>query len=272
VARVPNAPFGPLNVRVRPGQVRYHVGDSARIHFSANRDCQVFVFVTDSEGVTRMVFPNFFDRDNKLSANRRYSIPDRRYELQVVGPTGPVEVSVVALENNYPFLNEWRKYRKDDPYPVYRDGAAGLTRRVESNRRQPSVFEYRAIRPSPRQQLYATDSSSFYVMDSSVDGMVSSRFGTIDVYTQPDNARIFVDGVYHGRTPEQLDRQQVGYRTVRIEKDGFLPWERRVYVRPKEARQLDVFLEPTPVEPGYSRSDQPENRGGWFFLPKKRLE
>jgi hypothetical protein len=247
------------------------VGDSARITFSVNRTAYVFIFVTDSEGVSRLIFPNFFDRDNRISANRKYSIPDRRYELQVTGPTGPAEITAVALEKPLPVFNEYIRYHRDDPYPVFRDGATGLTRRIEGTRRQPSVFDRRAIRPTPKEQLYAVDTTSFYVMDSSAEGMVSSRFGSVDVYTQPDNARLFVDGVYHGRTPELLDRLQVGYRTIRIEKEGFLPYERRVYVRPKELRQLDVFLEPTPVEPGYSRSDKPKNQG-FFFLPRKRLE
>lgn len=271
VARMPNAPFGPLEVRVRPEQVRYHIGDSARINFSANRACQVFVFITDNDGVSRLIFPNFFDQDNRVQPNRQYSIPDRRYELQVVGPEGTVELTVLAVERDFPFLREWRQFRRDDPYPVYRDGAAGLARRIESFRREPSVFEPRAIRPAPRQQMYATDTTSFHVMGTSVEGFVSSRFGTLDLYTQPDNARIFVDGVFHGRTPEFMDRLDVGYRTIRIEKEGHLPYERRVYIRPREVRKLDVFLEPTPVEPGYSRSDKPRNQG-FFFLPKERLD
>jgi hypothetical protein len=271
VARMPNAPFGPMAVRVRPNEVRYHVGDSARIRYSANRDCQVFIFITDSEGSSRLIFPNFFDRDNRVKANRRYSIPDRRYELQVTGPTGPVDLTIVGVEKSWPFLDEWIRYSQEDPYPAFRGGATELTRRIESQSRQPSVFERRAIRPVPREQLYAVDTTSFYVMDSSAEGIWSSRFGTVDIYSQPDQARIFVDGVYHGRTPEALDRLRVGYRTIRLEKEGYLPWERRVYVRPRETRQLDVFLEPTPLEPGYSRSDKPKNQG-FFFLPRKRLE
>lgn len=257
---IPPPTGGELQVRIRTDLPRYHVGNSIQITFGVNRDSYVFIFDTDSAGMTRMVFPNYYDQQNFLRAGKVYYIPDRGYDLEITPPSGSNTLSIVAVEQNLPFLAEFHKYSRKEPYPAFRDGATQLVRRIESFRTEPSAMERMAIRPAPRESIWATDSASYYVMDRyrvPPTEYKVPRFGWLDVDTYPSNARIYIDGNYFGRSPQVIDRLEIGYHRILLEKEGYLPYECNVYIKGNETKHLDTFLKETPIQPGFSRSQNP---------------
>lgn len=265
---IPPPPGGRLNVRVRADRPRYHTGDTVTITFGVNRDSYVYIFNTDAAGRTNQIFPNYFDRSNFLRAGKSYYIPDRGYDLEVVGPRGNNVITAVAVERDYPFLQEFHTYTRRDPYPAYRDGAVALVRRIEQFRTEPSAMTVAPLRPAPREDLWATDDTTLYVMDSPSYPQKEyqvARFGAMSINSYPTNARIYIGGEYYGRTPQVVDRLEVGYHNLRLTKEGLEPYECEVYVEGHKTKEIDLFLQYTPLQPGYSRSSKP-SQGWWNAL------
>lgn len=254
VAIVPRPLRGVLKVDISTDRSRYHIGDPIRIYFSVNRDAYVFIFDTDAAGVTHQIFPNYYDRDNYVRAGRRYMIPDRTYDLEVTGPQGDEKLTIVAVAQDFPFLREWHQYSRRNPYPASRDGAAALIRRIESFRTEPSARGIHPVRPVPRENFWAEDWTTFYVMGSNrvpPREYKVARYGRVEIDSTPDNARIYLDGQYYGRTPQIIDRIEVGYHSLRVEKNGYEPYQTNIYVRPNDTRHIDIFLKETKPRPSY---------------------
>lgn len=266
---VPPPTGGVLQVSVRTDRARYHVGDRLQVFFGVNRDSYVYIFDTDASGLTHQIFPNYYDTQNFVRAGKQYYIPDRGYDLEITPPSGNDTLTIVAVTEDFPFLAEYRRYSREDPFPASREGAAAMLRRIESFRREPSAMELHAVRPVPRENWWATDDTTFYVMGRyrvPPPEYKVPRYGWLDVDTYPSNARIYIGSEYYGRSPQVIDRLEVGYHHIRLEKEGYLPYDCNVYIKANETKELDVFLKETPIEPGYSRSQNPgvcvPNSGG----------
>jgi hypothetical protein len=265
IAIVPRPVDSFLKVDIRTDRARYHIGDPIRIYFSVTSDAYVFIFDTDAAGVTRQIFPNYYDHDNFVRAGRQYYIPDRRYDLEVTGPPGNEKLTIVAVKKYLPCLDEWHRYSKRDPYPASRDGAAGLVRRLESFRSEPSARGVQPIRPVPRENLWAEDWTTFYVMGTDrvpPPTYKVARYGRLEIESFPSEARIYIDGEYYGRTPQLIDRLEVGYHSIRIEKNGYEPYATNIYLRGNQTRHLDIFLKRVEPRPAYRW------KGIGFFQPR----
>lgn len=247
---VPPPTGGPLRASVKTDKDRYHVYDPIKVSFGVNRDSYVYIFTTDPAGITRQIFPNYYDTDNFCRAGKAYYIPDRGYDLEVLGPQGRENITIVAVMQKFPFLQDFHMYTLSDPYPASREGAVALIRLIESFRREPSSTTKQPIRPALKENLWATGDTSFYVMGNQSNEppvYKVARRGNLDVDTYPSNARIYVDADYRGRSPQVIDRLDIGYHRVLIEKEGYIPYETHVYIKGNETKQMDVFLKETPA-------------------------
>jgi hypothetical protein len=66
---------GPVRVSLVADKVRYRLGDKPVFTVSANRDCHLTLVNVDGRGVGTVIFPNRFDRDNSIRANREFTLP-----------------------------------------------------------------------------------------------------------------------------------------------------------------------------------------------------
>lgn len=268
---VPPPLGGILKTSIRTDRPRYHVGDQLQIFFGVNKDAYVYIFETDAAGLTHQLFPNYYDTQNFLRAGKQYYIPDRGYDLEITGPSGNSRLTIIAVMEEFPFLAEYRHYTREDPYPASREGGTALVRRIESFRSEPSAMLPAPVRPVPRDNVWATDDTTFYVMDRQRVPPPSykvPRYGWLEVDTYPSNARIYIDSDYFGRSPQVIDRLEIGYHHILLEKEGYEPYECNVYIKGNETKHLDIFMKTTPYEPGFSRSENPATREGiGFFSP-----
>lgn len=266
---IPPPTGGDLQVKVLTDRSRYHVGDHLKIMFGVNRDAYVYIFVTDAAGVSHQILPNYYDTGNFMRAGRTYSVPDRSYDLEITPPVGTDTVSIVAVTEDYPFLADYRCYSRKDPFPTSAEGATALVRRIESFRTEPSALTVQPLRPAIREQMWANDSTTYYVMGTDnmrpTDYRVA-RYGGMDIDTVPNNARIYIDGQYYGRTPQVVDRLEIGYHALLLTKEGYQPYSCSVYVQGNQTKQLDIFMKETPIEPGYSRGSKPKGFEGIGFF------
>ena len=154
-----------INVSLWTDRSFYDVGDELRLNVRVNQDAYVYIFNTDSCGVTRRIFPNPWDNDNYLQRGRTYRFPDRsRYAFLVEGPGGREELTVVAVSDHGGWIEqEYCRLDPRDPFPVVH-GVEQFRVRFEASSRQgyeqwAGGFEYssgggpvaqpRSVRPVP---------------------------------------------------------------------------------------------------------------------------
>jgi|GEM_PF-547837 len=119
----------------------YYPGETIRIFFHASRDCYVYIFDIDPRGTTRQIFPNYYDQDNFIRAGYTYSIPDYGYRLEVTGPSGREYLHAIAVRDHYPFLRDFERFRRSDPFPRHSRGLKGFKQKLESGARSQEWSE-----------------------------------------------------------------------------------------------------------------------------------
>jgi hypothetical protein len=168
-------PIPNFTVTVETDSDIYTVGETVGVRFRASDDCWVYIFNTDSDGVTRQVFPNYFDRDNAVRANRRYSIPIGRYWLVATGPPGTESLRIVAYRRAWQSLESWNEFSAGEPFPLrsvapdeMRKRVGGEARAGQGDRSQAQQYGGGglAIVPIPSNAYYydyAEDATRFRV-------------------------------------------------------------------------------------------------------------
>ena len=107
----------------------YAVGEPVRIYVETNKDAYVTVLNTDPAGQTTQLFPNEYQPDNFVSANRAMEVPDpsSRSEIVVTGTVGDELLKVVASTSPVS-LFEARQLSDAGPFQVVRTSARRTAR------------------------------------------------------------------------------------------------------------------------------------------------
>ena len=206
---IPNPPQGgDFSASLSVEKQSYDIGEPITINFRVSRDAYVFIFSKDPTGVEQQIFPNFYDQSNFVRANRTRAIPDGGYSLQVTGPGGRNEITLVAVREDYPFLREWKRYSRTEPYPSARGGAAAIS---GPGARHPA----RAAEPAHRRGVHM-------VWRARTGAPARRRPRSVAVQTEPRGATVYLDGRRIGIAPVAERRVQPGDTTLRIELPGLL--------------------------------------------------
>jgi len=133
----PPPPDYRFDVDIWTDRPAYDIGDLVRINFRVTRACFVYVFDTDTRGVTRQIFPNYFDPDNFVVPGGRYFIPDANYNLRVVGPPGREELRIVAVRYRALLFERRHRFSPQEPFPGYREGSQGFLKEYQREEKRP---------------------------------------------------------------------------------------------------------------------------------------
>ncbi|MEW6027118.1 MAG: DUF4384 domain-containing protein [Planctomycetota bacterium] len=76
----------------------YKEGEHVQFHFRSGKDCYIYLYHMDAAGSVKLLFPNSFNRDNRVKANQVYSIPDdtMNFDFQITEPLGAEMVKAFA--------------------------------------------------------------------------------------------------------------------------------------------------------------------------------
>ena len=76
----------------------YKKDESVQFHFRSNKDCYIYLYHMDASGSVKLLFPNSFNKDNRVKANQINSIPDdtMNFDLQITEPLGAEMVKAFA--------------------------------------------------------------------------------------------------------------------------------------------------------------------------------
>lgn len=76
----------------------YKVGDEVAFFFKADKDCRVTLFNVGTSGEVQILFPNKFQKDNLVKADKEYRFPakEAEYLFRFKGPAGEDMVKAIA--------------------------------------------------------------------------------------------------------------------------------------------------------------------------------
>ena len=78
----------------------YAMGETMVLSVAVDRPCYVYVYNVDVRQKVCLVFPNAFEKDNRLEAGRTYTVPaqDARWELRIEDEPGEERMIAIASE------------------------------------------------------------------------------------------------------------------------------------------------------------------------------
>jgi len=215
-----------LSVRIWVDKGAYTVGERIQVHFEVSEDAYVYVYNIDAAGEVRLIFPNYWSRNNYVSAGE-HAIPDSSaYRLTVVEPTGTEYLQAIAAKQP---LGITPQFQLSVPFPFLGEDPESFKSEIQG--------QIMGIIPEPQ---WAEDWTSFEVVSGAVPA-----YGTLIVNSVPSGAWVTLDGSYVGYTPRTLYVQQ-GYHQVVVSKDGYHDWRRSVFIIGGLTRTINATLEPSP--------------------------
>ena len=110
----------------------YAIGEPVRIYVETNQDAYVTVLNTDPAGQTTQLFPNQYQPDNFIRANRAVEVPDpsSRSRIVVAGSVGDELLKVVASTRPVS-LFEGQQLSASGAFQVVRTPPQGTVRSLE---------------------------------------------------------------------------------------------------------------------------------------------
>lgn len=115
----------------------YTVGDHVVLSVKTDQDAYVTVLDVGTSGKVHVIFPNRFQRDNRVAAGQIVQIPDPRanFAFQVQGPAGSELIKVIATQNQQPLFAE-DSTEPAGPYRVVKALAPAVTKDLEVTLRE----------------------------------------------------------------------------------------------------------------------------------------
>jgi TolB-like protein len=110
---------------------RLRIGDTAVIGFSADKDCYVTIFDFSTDGSIAVLFPNRYQRNNRVVAGREYRVPspDAGYSIQVRGPAGIERLKLFATDKD---IELYAKDYSQSPFSVVDPEDDGFVRGLQT--------------------------------------------------------------------------------------------------------------------------------------------
>jgi len=209
----------------------YTVGENITIYFKSNKDCYLTLFDFIPGGGIRLLFPNRYEKNNFLEANKVHTIPPG---FVVTPPPGKEMIRAIATTSPWQFFSdkEIMRYHDEHPeerYPVISRSKEGFTTKFN---------EKIKIIPQPNR---AMASCIFNVISK-----VVPQYGKIKVTSSPSYAEVYLDGAYQGRTPITLSNVKVGKHTVKVTKKDYYDYGETPQVKGNVTTSVFAPLQPIP--------------------------
>ena len=207
----------------------YNIGDSVEISAESSRDSYLYIFNVNPRNEVFLIYPNTYDRDSFLRANRVVRIPrDSRYSIRT-STAGTEHLIAIATQ------------RPIDPNSYWLRHASRETLRGEAISSSPEDF-LRRLRWTEldvnHRGAYAVSLLSFTVRDP-----FASPPGILSVTTVPTGASVFLDGRYVGVTPTSATNLSNRTYELTIVREGYRTLVTNVVPTPGRTRFLTYTLD-----------------------------
>jgi len=115
--------YDDLDLSITATRRQVEAGDPVGFTVRAESEAMIWVFATDHSGITRQLFPNYYDRDNRLRRGEVKRIPSARYELRATG-VGWNTIVVYGADTNgrdWNIPSRFSRYSRAVPFPEFTD-------------------------------------------------------------------------------------------------------------------------------------------------------
>jgi len=226
-------PHPPFSLRLWLDKERgatYAPGEKIKISFQTSRDSFVTLYNYDTEGRVKIIFPNQYSPHNFVRAGQIHSVeglidphtrPGMEY-IQGFATTTPrligdKEKNLISKE----FMPEISK-----SYKTFTNIIKGIIISMPPTTWTSSNilgYTVRPITPPP------------------------TNYGRIIATSQPQGAKVYLDNVYRGTTPLNLDRVATGQHQIKLAMEGYQDWSSFISVSPSRTTTVSADLIPFPA-------------------------
>ena len=226
----------------------YNIGEEIRIGVQPSEASYIYLFNIRPNSTITQILPNRLDSygaNNFVQAGHTKYFPNHnsRYKFTVDGPNGLEKV--VAVASKQPLdTHTLANFTSSGDFATSSMGETGFASTL-------SII----VSPLPT-ETWVTDTASFYVITTHppapppiypppppVYPPPATQYGTLDITSHPARAAIYVDGQFMGYTPTQLFNIGVGSHTVRLELNGYTPFNTTINLRANEVYPINVTLQ-----------------------------
>ncbi len=209
--------------------ITYAPGERIKIFFQASRDSFVTIYNYDTEGRVKIIFPHQHSPNNFVRAGEVNSIKG------VINPrTKPGIEYVQGFATTRPILlsNREKDLISKEFMPEISKNYRTFTNTIK-----------RIIMSMPPTAWTSSNLLSYMVRPITSP----TRYGRIVAISQPQRAKVYLDNVYRGTTPLNLDRVATGQHRIKLVKTGYQDWSNYVSVSPSRTTTVSADLVPFPA-------------------------
>jgi len=199
----------------------YSLGETVTLSVRSAQAGYLTIYDFSPDGRVTLIFPNYYQPNNKIEADTIYIIPDSEaiYKF-VVGPPQGMDI-IKVIVTTAPGIAPAKKAGKDNPYPS-----------VSKDQREFARNLNIVVTP---QSNWGAATCVYYI---------GPALGSAAVNSMPQGAEIYWDGAYYWQTPVTIYGQTTGPHSLVLKKDGYQDWSQQVNVIGGKITPITVTLQP----------------------------
>lgn len=207
----------------------YAPGEKIKISFQASRDSFVTLYNYDTEGRVKIIFPNRYSPNNFVRAGEVNSIegvinPRTRPGIEYVQGFATTRAILLSDREKDLISKEFMPEVSKD-YKAYTKKIKGIIISLPPASWASSNLLSYMVRPTTPPTYY----------------------GRIVATSQPRGAKVYLDNVYRGTTPLNLDRVTTGQHRIKLVMAGYRDWSSYISVSPSRTTTVSADLVPLPA-------------------------
>lgn len=223
----------PLALQLGLDKVSYSPGDTLRLTVTLNQDAYVYIYNITPDRRVNLLFPNAYQPENLLRAGT-HTIPDKRYSLVISPPTGFECLQVLALTAPLPLEQLIPGGAPQSPFPL-----------LSHQPQEFKAFMQNLIIGAVSTTGWAAAWSCFQIAPPF---RPLGRTARLRIVSDPDDADVFINGAYAGRTPLGVELAPGRYRVV-VTKTNYESWSQTLELKGDSEITLEAVLKPFVMPP-----------------------
>ena len=208
----------------------YAPGEKIKISFQVSRDSFVTLYNYDTEGRVKIIFPNQYSPHNFARAGQTHSVeglinPHTRPGIEYIQGFATTSPRLIGDKEKNLISKEFMPEISKN-YRTFTNTIKGIIISMPPTAWTSSNILSYTVRPITPPPTY---------------------YGRIIATSQPQGAKVYLDNVYRGTTPLNLDRVATGQHQIKLVMAGYQDWSSYVSVSPSRTTTISADLVPFPA-------------------------
>lgn len=214
----------------------YTPGERIKIFFQASQDSFVTLYNYDTEGRVKIIFPNQYSPNNFTKAGQSYSVEGL---ISQNTRAGIEYVQGFATSRQILITDKERNLISKEFMPEVNNDYKNFTNNIRG-----------MIISQPPVAWVSSDLLSYTVRPITPPPPPTTSYGRIVVTSHPQGAKVYLDNVYKGVTPLNLDRAISGQHHIKLSMAGYQDWNNSISVSPSRVTTVSAELIPLSIQHG----------------------